>query len=1179
MRDLNCIPYVLIDTDKGRLKFLVDTGSNGSYIHPKHVNKSKLLEKPLMINGKHIAKNYINFNPFPQIPTSSKLRFVVYNFNDYFDGLIGFRDLQIMKGDVISTKMILKFPEGEIPLFRKKAGRKNENCHFTRYEDKFVKFRTDQKEGDVLFENEVHITPQVVINPGLYRVKNKEIVVRVSNDSKHRINFNKPKLLVNVNNFEFPPENLLNCLEHQESPYKIIFDKLRTTHLNEEEKHKLFNIASKFSDCFYDENSSLSFTNAIKHSINTKDEIPVFSKSYRYPFVHKEEVQSQIKKMLKQGIIRHSNSPWSSPVWVVPKKTDASGKKKWRLVIDYRKLNEKTIDDRYPVPNISDIFDKLGRCQYFTTLDLTSSFHQIEVEPKDIPKTAFSVEHGHYEFVRMPFGLKNSPATFQRVMDNVLREHISKNRCLVFMDDVIIYSSSLQEHEIHLFKILQTLRENNLKLQLDKCEFMRKEIEYLGHVVTDQGILPNPAKIEAIKSWPIPKNPNEISSFLGLLGYYRRFIKDFAKITKPMTKLLKKDQKFEHSKEFVDAFEKCKTLLTSSSILQYPDFSKEFNLTTDASNFAIGAVLSQGPAGQDKPIAFASRTLTTTEINYSTIEKELLSIVWACKHFRPYIYGRRFTLYSDHKPLQHIFNMKDASSKLVRWRLQLEEFDYEIKYKEGKQNVVADGLSRIPPVDKLEPEPIPLENLHSINTTESVSENLDNTSIENNINQDSDIETVHSAESDSTHYIKMTEKEVNKFSNQIVLKINDSVPHEEVNEIFPKVIRYTISKPSFDENSIKEIFSSKLDYNKVNCIFCPESEISKIQKIYHEFFSKNPKLKILLSRKLLVDILTPEQENEIITNVHERAHRGIEENCKAIARQYYFPSIKSKVKNFINLCRICKKEKYDRKPYKIKFAETPIAKRPREIYHVDIFISMPDLFLSSVDKFSRYGCLIPIKSRTIADTKKALIRLISTFGTPRLIVQDNESAFKSAEIRGFLESLNIELYFTPSNRSEVNAIVERFHSSIAEIYRCIRDKFPKIKQKQLFQLAVAEYNSTIHSETNYKPIELFFGSKENGSEENLEKILENQEKFFDEIVLKMEKKKNEKLAYQNQARETEPKLEENQTVFLTRPGIKSKTKPKFDEVRVASDRRKTFIDEKNRLLHKENLRRISKTSP
>jgi hypothetical protein len=853
--------------------------------------------------------------------------------------------------------------------------------------------------------------------------------------------------------------------------------------------------------------------------------------------------------MLEQGIIRSSNSPWSSPIWVVPKKKDASGKQKWRLVVDYRKLNDKTIEDRYPLPNITEVLDKLGKCQYFTTLDLASGFHQIEVDPRDIQKTAFTVEYGHYEYLRMPFGLKNAPATFQRVMDNILREYIGKI-CLVYMDDIIIFSTSLQEHIQSISKILSSLDKFNLKIQLDKSEFLCKEVAFLGHIVTPEGVKPNPSKIKAIQDWPIPKNDKELRGFLGILGYYRRFVRDFARIVKPLTIQLKKGQAINHTKEFVETFQKCKSLLTSSHILQYPDLTQPFNLTTDASNVAIGAVLSQGPIGKDKPVAFASRTLTKSEENYSTIEKELLAIVWACKYFRPYLFGRKFTLYTDHQPLVYVFNLKDPNSRLVRWRLSLEEFDYDIKYRAGKQNVVADGLSRIK-ISEI-----------NLNSNESDSSS-------------SDI-TMHSANTDDSHFVKMTEHPINFFSNQVILKI-DSTESEEFEQIFPKIFRRTITKLSFTVPIMLRIFQDSLDPKRVNCIMCPENIIPTIQFVYKNYFSRNKNFKVVISQNILQDLKTLEEQNEILEEVHNRAHRGIHENHAVLIKSYYFPKMKNKLRNFITICDICNKAKYDRKPYKIKFAETPIPKKPLDILHIDIFLSNSDIFLSAVDKLSRYGMLVTIKSRSIPDIRRGLIKLISTYGTPKLIVCDNEPSLKSVEIRGLLQSLGTDIYFTPANHSEVNGIVERFHSTLSEIFRCIKNQHD-ISNKEIFKLALSHYNSTIHSATKLKPIEVFYGIKD-GDERplNLETIIENRNHVFDEVILQLQKTQNKDMDHHNKNREVEPELRSNEDHFIKRQGIRSKTKDKFQKIKVSRNNRKTFTDHKNRKLHKANLKRKPKS--
>ncbi|XP_071629552.1 uncharacterized protein [Temnothorax longispinosus] len=316
------------------------------------------------------------------------------------------------------------------------------------------------------------------------------------------------------------------------------------------------------------------------------------------------------------------------------------------MVLDFRDLNDKTV------------FIK-SKCIQLIVI-----------------KTAFSTPYGHYEFDRMPFGLKNAPATFQRLMDLVL--------------------TGMQEHAIKFEKLIKRLREANLKLQPDKCEFLRKEVTYLGHIIGESGVRPDPKKIEAVQNFPIPKSAKNIKQFLGLAGYYRRFIQGFSKIAKPLTNLLKKDIDFKWGDKEQESFDILRNALCHEPILQYPDFTKPFLLTTDASGTAIGAILSQGQIGKDQPISYASRVLNKAEKNYSTIEKELLAIVYAVQHFRPYLYGKKFKLITDHKPLTWLHKLKDPTSRLARWRIKLTEYDYEIIYKPGKINANADALSRNP---------------------------------------------------------------------------------------------------------------------------------------------------------------------------------------------------------------------------------------------------------------------------------------------------------------------------------------------------------------------------------------------------------------------------------------------------------------------------------------------------
>jgi hypothetical protein len=400
--------------------------------------------------------------------------------------------------------------------------------------------------------------------------------------------------------------------------------------------------------------------------------------------------------LLDNDIIQHSKSAYSAPSFLIPKKSK-KGEKKFRLVIDYRKLNEVTEDDIFPLPNVNDILGNLGKAKYFTSLDLASGYHQIPVKPADRHKTAFSTPSGHYEFLRLSFGLKSAPSTFQRLMNTVM-SGLSGFKCYVFMDDIILFDTNLELHNQKLKTIFDRLSDFNLKLQPEKCQFLRKEMGFLGHFVSQDGLQPEEAKVKAVNDFPTPKNARQIKSFLGLAGYYRKFIKNFATISEPLVKLLRKDLKFKWSDSCEKSFNELKRILTTYPILIHPDFSKTFIIISDASSTGLGAVLAQIKNNEEMPVAFASRVLNKAERNYSTYERELLGIVWSVTNaLRPFVYGQKFIINTDHKALITIFNSKlgFANARIARWKNKLSEYNFKLVYRPGKAILNADSLSRI----------------------------------------------------------------------------------------------------------------------------------------------------------------------------------------------------------------------------------------------------------------------------------------------------------------------------------------------------------------------------------------------------------------------------------------------------------------------------------------------------
>ncbi|GJU32568.1 putative nucleotidyltransferase, ribonuclease H [Tanacetum coccineum] len=392
----------------------------------------------------------------------------------------------------------------------------------------------------------------------------------------------------------------------------------------------------------------------------------------------------QLQVLQDKGFIRPRYLSWGAPVLFVKKK-DVS----FRMCIDYRELNKITIKNHYPLHRIDDLFDQLQGACYFSKIDLRSGYHQLRVHEDDIPKTAFRMRYGHFEFTVMPFGLTNAPAVFMDLMNRVCKPYLDKF-VIVFIDDILIYSRTKEEHEVHLKLVLELLGKEKLYVNFSKFEFWLQEVHFLGHVANQSGIHVDPSKIEALKNWKAPTTSLEVRSFLGLAGYYTCFIANFSKIAKPLTLLTQKNQNYKWGKKEEEAFQTLKNNLCDSPILLLPDGIEYFVVYCDASNKGLGCVLMQ----RGKVIAYASRQLKIHEKNYTTHNLELGDVVFALKTWRHYLYGTKSVIFMDHKSLQHIFNQKELNMGQRKWIELFSDYKCEIRYHHGKSNVVADALSR-----------------------------------------------------------------------------------------------------------------------------------------------------------------------------------------------------------------------------------------------------------------------------------------------------------------------------------------------------------------------------------------------------------------------------------------------------------------------------------------------------
>jgi hypothetical protein len=789
-------------------------------------------------------------------------------------------------------------------------------------------------------------------------------------------------------------------------------------------------ILIEFRDVFSRSQMDIGCVSGVEHRILTGNAPPIALNPRRTPLALEDKIDDLVDQLVQQDIIRPSQSPWNAPIVVVKKKTGEI-----RMCVDYRRLNSVTSRPVFPIPDPVHLFDTLGGAKYFSSLDLAQGYYQVPLAQEDIPKTAFTTRKGQFEFLRMPFGLCSAPGTFQRLMHQILRNE-NWNQCLIYLDDILIFGRTLEEHCSRLRTVLQRFREAGVKLSPKKCMFLQEEVEYLGHVITKDGIKASYSKIEKIRKWPIPKNAEEVRSFLGLCGYYRRLIKNYSALVAPLEKLCleswtkskkkKVNTVFEWTVNCNYAFENLKDALTSAPVLAFPTSQGEYVLDTDASHSSVGAVLSQLQDGTEHVIAYASHKLTQAERNYCVTRKELLSVYKYVKHFSHYLYGKRFKIRTDHKALTWLLNWDNpTTSQYHTWIAELSEYDFTIEHRPGKKHTNADALSRLPQCEQCELE----------------------------------------------HHDPKKKRNVKNIRD---------------NELF--VTFRSMSRPNSGQEDDKDI---QIVLREMKAGKLHEKHPKELQDA-----SRNAKIlwerrndlrirnnQLYLSNKDKYAWVVPSNERKrIIMSTHKgNGHIGITKTIALLKERFYWPNMEMDTRHILNVCKPCQERKA-MGARKMPSPQISLTGHPFEKIALDITGPLrvsrggERYILGIIDYFTKFPMLLPLHNTESKTVAKALFdNWICIFGAPMVIHSDRGTSFESSLFYELCYLCGIKKTKTAPYYPKSDGLIERLFGTVKDmIYASISGS--SNDWKDVLPIISMGLRCTIQRSTGVSPYEALFGS-------------------------------------------------------------------------------------------------------
>lgn len=751
---------------------------------------------------------------------------------------------------------------------------------------------------------------------------------------------------------------------------------------------------------------------------------PPFSSTYRMSPPELDEVKKQLTDLLARGYIQPSSSPFGAPILFVRKKDGTL-----RFCVDYRALNKITVKNRYPLPRVEELFDRLQGAKVFSKIDLEAGYWQLRVKETDVPKTAFRTRYGHYEFKVMPFGLTNAPAAFQGAMNDIFRPYLD-DFVVVFLDDILVYSKNPEEHLKHLNIVLETLHKHSFFAKLSKCTFGQDSIEFLGHIISPEGIRMDPRKVAAVKEWPRPKSVTEVRAFLGLAGYYRRFIRGFSRLAAPLTDLTKDgtDVQAEWGAAHEAAFEAIKEAITSEPVLVLPDLNKPFVVFTDSSAVAMGAVLLQDQGHGLQPVAFYSKKYSATEARYPVYEQELYALVKALQEWRCYLEGTASTVYTDHQSLQRLMNQPKLNGRQARWLEQIWHYQHIIKFKEGVANL-ADPLSRRP--DHLEPSP----------------QAVDHRSPE--------------------------------FSGWLRSQL-PSMPNDPGPPFIPKASipaeRQAALHVVESAVQVEDIREQLVSGYAADPYFQPDAKRHRALQCVDG---------VWYFRHRLAVPNAPELRSKLLAEAHDTpysGHQGRTRTLEQLARHFWWPRMTQWVRRFVRACYSCQVNKPTNQRTGGLLQPLPVPERRWQSVSTDLITDLPvsesgnDSVCVFVDRLSKRVHLAAVK-KTITAPQFARVFLDTIFkhhGMPSNIVSDRDPRFTSAFWRSFVSLLGTTLNISTSFHPQTDGQTEIVNRQVEQVMRHFVNSAHK-NWEELLPLVEFVLNSHTSASTGFTPFYLDTG--------------------------------------------------------------------------------------------------------